>query len=362
MVQDPRARWFTLVFDREGYSPELCEQMRNQRVAILRYRKLPGDDGRREEFTSHSVTLAGGETVTMQLAERGSQLSNQLWLREIRKLTESGHQTSILTTNFQAPMTTLAVSLFARCSQENFFRYMREHCSLDRLIEYGTEIILDAISVVSLAWRTFDSQSRSKTGQRYRRAAQFAALALSEDPSDSQVQGYPQRKGQRREQMQALDWETDKLKLQRQKTEHHIAVKSLPEEDRFTGLPTERKHFIDTLKMIACRAETSMASLLREHRARGSDDARAVLRQIFQTEADRTPDWGRQPTEHPAPSSYASCSPPSHRTNARRPQCHADGVSWRHTHSDLQTRISLTSPRSGGLNIGTVRPGHGTAI
>jgi len=54
------------------------------------------------------VTLAGGETVTMQLAERGSQLSNKLWLREIRKLTESGHQTSILTTNFQAPMTTLA--------------------------------------------------------------------------------------------------------------------------------------------------------------------------------------------------------------------------------------------------------------
>ena len=92
------------------------------------------DDWRSEEFATHSVPLAGGETVTMQLAERGSQLSNKLWLREIRKLTDSGHQTSILTTNFQAPMTTLAVSLFARWSQENFFRYMREHYSLDRLI------------------------------------------------------------------------------------------------------------------------------------------------------------------------------------------------------------------------------------
>jgi hypothetical protein len=32
-------------------------------------------------------------------------------------------------------------------------------------------------------------------------------------------------------------------------------VKSLPEEDRFTRLRTERKHFIDTIKMIclSCR-------------------------------------------------------------------------------------------------------------
>jgi hypothetical protein len=85
----------------------------------------------------------------MQLAERGSQLSNKLWLREIRKLTDSGHQTSILTTNFQVPMPTLAVSLFARWSQENFFRYMREHYGLDHLIEYGTEPVPDAISVVN---------------------------------------------------------------------------------------------------------------------------------------------------------------------------------------------------------------------
>jgi len=55
------------------------------------------------------------------------------------------------------------------------------------------------------------------------------------------------------------------------------------------GVRTGRKHFIDTLKMIAYRAETSMAPLLREYLARGGDDARALLRQIYQTEADLTP-------------------------------------------------------------------------
>jgi hypothetical protein len=290
LAEDARAHWFTMVFDREGYSPELFEKMRKKRIAILTYHKFPREDWRREEFQLHSVELAGGETVTMQLAERGSQLSNKLWLREIRKLTDSGHQTSILTTNFQAPMTTLAVSLFARWSQENFFRYMREHYGLDHLIEYGTEPIPDAISVVNPAWRKLDGQIRSKAGRRDRLAAQFGALALSEDPTESQVQGFQQRKGNLQEEIQVLDLEIDNLKQLRKKTEHHIPVKSLPEEDRFTRLRTERKHFIDTLKMIAYRAESSMASLLREHMARGGEDARALLRQIFQTEADLTPD------------------------------------------------------------------------
>lgn len=84
--------------------------------------------------------------------------------------------------------------------------------------------------------------------------------------------------------------EIDKIKQQRKETEHHVTVNSLPEEDRFTRLRTERKHFIDVLKMIAYRAESSMASLLREPMARGVDDARALLRQIFQTEADLSPD------------------------------------------------------------------------
>jgi len=289
LAEDSRAHWFTVVFDREGYSPGLFEQMWEKRIAMLTYHKFPQDDWRSAEFDAHSVELTGGETATMKLAERGTRLSNNFWLREIRKLTDSGHQTSILTTNFQAPMTTLAVSLFARWSQENFFRYMREHFSLDRLIEYGTEPIPDAISVVNPEWRKLDSQLRSRTGQRHRLVAQFGGLALSEDPAESEVQGFQQRKGHLQEEIQVLDSEIDTLKQLRKKTEHHIPVKSLPEEDRFTRLRTERKHFIDTLKMIAYRAESSMASLLREHLARG-DDARALLRQIFDTEADLTPD------------------------------------------------------------------------
>src|SRR5207249_4514601 len=220
LAEDARAHWFTLVYDREGYSPELFAQMKKKRIAILTYRKFPQEDRRKEEFQLHSVELAGGETVNM-----------------------------------------------------------REHYGLDHLIEYGTEPIPDAVSVVNPAWRKLDGQIRSQAGRRHR-----------QDPTEPQVQGFQRRKGNLQEEIQVLDLEIAKLKQLRKQTEHHIPVKSLPEADRFTRLRTECKHFIDTVKMIAYRAETSMAALLREHMARGSDDARALLRQIFQTEADLTPD------------------------------------------------------------------------
>jgi hypothetical protein len=289
LAEDPRAPRFTVVFDREGYSPEWFQQLWEKRIAILTYHKFPQKDWRTEEFATHRVSVAAGETVTMKLAERGTQLSNRFWVREIRKLTDSGRQTSMLTTNLQAPMTTMAVSLFARWSQENFFRYMREHYGLDHLIEYGTEPVPDAIPVVNPEWRKLDTQIRSQTGQRHRLTAQFGALALSEDPTESELYRFQQRKGHLREEIQILDVEIDRLKQRRKNTPHHIPVKSLPEQDRFTRLRTERKHFIDTIKMIAYRAESSLASLLREHLSR-SDDARALLRQIFHTEADLIPD------------------------------------------------------------------------
>jgi len=287
--EDPRAPWFTLVFDREGYSPELFQYLWQKRIAVLTYHKFPQEQWRQQEFLAHRVAVASGETVSMKLAERGTQLSNKLWLREIRKLSDSGHQTTILTTNFQAPLATLAASLFARWCQENFFRYMREHYGLDRLIEYGTESIPDAVPVVNPQWRKLDSQIRSQAGQRYRRAAQFGALALSTDLTESELQRFQQRKGELQEEIGNLDLEIEKLKQERKNTAHHIPVKSLSEEDRFSRLRTERKHFIDTIKMIAYRAESSLASLLREHIAR-SDDARALVRQMFDTEVDLIPD------------------------------------------------------------------------
>ena len=66
-------------------------------------------------------------------------------------------------------------------------------------------------------------------------------------------------------------------------------MKDLPEEDQFKQLSTQSKHFIDTIKMIAYRAETAMANLLRETLSR-PDEVRSLLRAIYSSEADLIPD------------------------------------------------------------------------
>jgi hypothetical protein len=49
-----------------------------------------------------------------------------------------------------------------------------------------------------------------------------------------------------------------------------------PEEARFRQLSTQSKPLVDTIKMIAYRAETAMANGLREHLTR-PDEARRLL-------------------------------------------------------------------------------------
>ena len=64
---DPLLHRFTLVFDREGYSPAFLQRMKSQRVACLTYHKYPGDDWHAEEFFAHQVKLSSGQVVEMKV-------------------------------------------------------------------------------------------------------------------------------------------------------------------------------------------------------------------------------------------------------------------------------------------------------
>ena len=178
LAADPLLHRFTLVFDREGYSPDLFARLKAQRIAILTYHKHPGEDWQKTEFITHQVTLQHGDTVPLQLAERGTLLGNGLWLRELRRLDEKGHQTSILSTDYHSDITTAAAAMFARWHQENFFKYMRQHYGLDRLAEQGTSPLPDTTRLVNPAWCILDSQVRSAAGKLTRQKAAFAAHIL----------------------------------------------------------------------------------------------------------------------------------------------------------------------------------------
>jgi hypothetical protein len=286
---DPLLHRFTLVFDREGYSPAFLLKMKKKRIACVTYHKYPQEDWREEEFRCTPVTLASGAQVEMRLAERGTFLGGKGWVRELRKLTESGHQTSVLTTDYRSDPGPVAAAMFARWSQENFFRYMREHYGLDRLADYATEEIPDTTKVVNPEYRHLDGQVRSKRGILNRRLAAFSALNLKGAIKPGKVEAFEQQKAELQEEIEDLTKGLEELKRQRKEVKHHITVAELPEKDRFKRLSIQSKHLVDTIKMVAYRAETAMVQIVREKMSR-EDDARSLLLALYKAEVDLLPD------------------------------------------------------------------------
>jgi hypothetical protein len=100
---------------------------------------------------------------------------------------------------------------------------------------------------------------------------------------------YERRKASLLEELQRVEAELDTLKAHRKQVPRHIAVSELPEQDRFQRLRVAGKHLVDTLKMIAYRAETTLVQIVRERMAR-TDDGRQLVASLFQTTADLHPD------------------------------------------------------------------------
>jgi hypothetical protein len=294
LKEAPYRHRFVMVFDREGYSPAFFKKMwTNHRIACITYHKHPKEAWPEESFVETQVALPNGEHPTLKLAEMGTRVGdrkNGFWVREVRKLTSSGHQVSLISSAYSHTPLQDAAGLFSRWSQENFFRYMMEHYAIDLLSEYHTEQIPGTKRpVVNPSWRELDRQIRSLKGKLQQQQAQFAAHVMHPELDQTEVPAWERRKAELFEAAQQLEHELTQVKEKRKETPHHIDWDQLPNDDKFQRLAPSRKRLVDTVKMIAYRAETAMMGIVREKLSR-EDDARSLLRDLFRTEADITPD------------------------------------------------------------------------
>jgi hypothetical protein len=295
LESDPCLHRFIIVFDREGYSPAFFKEMwEKHRIACITYHKYPNEDWRESEFEKVSVKLINGENTQMKLAERGTMIGgrgDELWVREIRKLTKNGHQTSIVSTVYSLCNKVLAVLMFARWCQENFFNYMMQHYAIDLLSDYLKEEVPDTETVVSPEWRYLEKKINSLNGKLKARKSRFADLTLhpAMEENISKYRGWEKTKIEMAEEIKILESELAALKAERKSVEKHIRVIDLSEEESFKALSSSKKHLVDTIKMIAYRAETSMANVIRQECV-SLEQARALIRDVFSSEADLIPD------------------------------------------------------------------------
>jgi len=294
LEREPFRHRFTVVFDRAGYSPGLLKRLKSKRIACLTYRRSPGEDWAEKEFSSHHVELVAGNIVEMKLAERGTLLGTakdeKVWVREIRRLMPGGHQTSVVSTDFQSDVGPLAAKMFARWCQENFFKYMIENYGLDRMASYSIEDIPDTTRVVNPEHRGVEREIRTKAATLSRKTAEFGALELAMDNGESTtLDAQIQKRATMHEEIDGLAQEIVSLKLKRKAVPRHIPMSELPAGQKLERLSIGTRQLLDTVKMIAYRAETAMAQTIQENMWR-SDDARNLLRAIYANEVDLLPE------------------------------------------------------------------------
>lgn len=287
----PPGSKLTMVFDREAYSPAFFLDMHELGITCITYRKNVKEDWPEEVFHDQGVTYPGGRSEKMRLAQRMLTLSNGMQVSEIRRLGESGHQTALLNTDTNAVADATAGRLFNRWTQENFFKYMMEQYGIDRLVEYGSEPLPDNAKVPNPERKDLQSQRRSLQAKLDKRLPLYHQLSVRSEAGSEDAAQFLARKAALHETITQLQAQIAEVKQQLSRRPTHVPIRSLPPELRPNTLLPVRKAFCDHIKMVAYRAETAMASVLRQQVPdAASDDVRSLLQELFKADADLVPD------------------------------------------------------------------------
>jgi hypothetical protein len=290
----PKTPVFTLVFDREAYEPKWFKKLwDDHQVAVISYRKNVREKWDEEIFKTTETELYNN-TVTMRLCEMGTELSG-CWFREIRKLSDNGHQTAIITTHPSLPVELIASRMFSRWAQENYFKYMGENFEFDRMVEYGTQAVDPKRTIPNPEYRQLSYRIKKNREKKARLEAKIFKkmgdvrqatieqamenIAVSSDLIE-QVNGYEEAIGD--------------LLRQRKGKPSRISIAEMPAEKRYDKLLTEGKKFKNAMLMIAYRAESALYNIMGEFYKNREKDGRMLLKEIFSTHADLYPDYANK--------------------------------------------------------------------
>ncbi len=284
---------FVMIFDREGYSMKLFKELwEDHRIACQTYNKYPKENWEENNFSDIKIDQTFKGENNIKIAEKDVSFSKDFKYREIRVLTDSGHQVSVCTTDFKGNMTEIFLHMNGRTTQENFFKYARQEYNIDTLASYEKDAVDDTVKVVNPEYRRLEKALNSDRSKLSRRVLKRDELSLKDDPTDKQVKDYEEKMADLIEEITDLTDIIIKNKGKRKNTNKHITVKELPEEFKFVKFQGGRKKFLDIIKMIVYRAEASMANIILPYlTTHDKDTARTLIKTISQTSANIIPDY-----------------------------------------------------------------------
>jgi hypothetical protein len=184
-------------------------------------------------------------------------------------------------------MAIVAPKLFNRWKQENFFKYMIADYSLDHLAEYGTETIDQQRTIVNPAYRNMSNQIKKEKEKLQRLKAKLInGIRLNTESQLDEFKTKVASKSDLVEQIQTKEQLLMKLQALKKDMPKRLTLADMPEQSRINKLKTESAYFMNTLKMICYRAESSLANVLHGAYGRYNDEKRMFIKNLINTPAD----------------------------------------------------------------------------
>jgi transposase len=286
-------RRVTLIFDREGWSPRRFRKWNQAGFDVITYRKGLYAEWQHGCFEEVAVEVCG-RNVRYRLGERMTRVAKGFRMREVRRLCDDGHQTSVMTTRRDIPLEEVAVRMFSRWQQENFFRYMRHEFALDHLPTPAVEPADPERSVPNPAVKE-KKKELGRVQARLTKAEQVYGQKAHDNWEQQRrtVRGFKISHAELGREIKRLRSACERLEAELKALPKRVAVRDAIGGEPVVRLERERKTITDTIKMVAYRAETQLANLVGPLLPYRDDEARKFMRQVFHLPADLLPDQER---------------------------------------------------------------------
>ena len=283
-------RHSTVVFDRGGWSPKLFQELLAMGFDILTYRKGRTRHIAEKRFTRHKAKLDGWPVEYLLHDQPVRFLKGKLRLRQVTRLTETGHQTPIVTSRWDLRAIVVAHRMFERWRQENFFKYLREEYLIDALADYQVEPDDPTRSIPNPARKAAVQEVYAARVHLRKLRESYGTTAIDYiHGSTSTDPDFEIAEEKIRMEIDKATNHIKKLKARRDSLPARVTVADAQKGQEMVKLSTERKHLTNVLKMVAYQTESDLVELIRPHYSRVEDEGRTFIQMALQDTADIEP-------------------------------------------------------------------------
>jgi hypothetical protein len=282
-------RRVTIVFDRGGWSPKLFQKLLAMGFDFITYRKGHFRHTAERRFVLRKARFDGRAVKYLLFDQPVRFLRGKLRLRQITRLTESGHQTPILTSRWDLRDIAVAYRMFERWRQENFFKYMREEFLIDALTDYQVEPDDPERSVPNPARKAIDKELRIARADLNKIKESYGSAFIDYFEGTRTQRVFTSNEKQIFQEIPKAAERITALTSQQKMLPPRVSLAQTMSGQDPVKLSTERKHLTNVLKLVAYQIESDLVNLIRPHYARADDEGRTLIQSALQSAATLEP-------------------------------------------------------------------------